>query len=200
VIQRARAEDVGSLSRALARAFFDDPVMEWLFPPEGRRLSQTRRFFGIRLRQLLKQEEVYTTADAAGAALWCAPGRWHLTPREMLELALPMLPALGMRLPRSLRGLERIEQAHPREPEHYYLAVLGTDPSRQGEGIGSALLAPVLEDCDAGGVPAYLESSKQRNIDFYARHGFRVSGELRLPKGPAIWPMWREPRAGQAVI
>jgi GNAT superfamily N-acetyltransferase len=195
VIRRARAEEVHSLSQVLARAFFDDPVMEWLFPREGRRLARTRRFFGIRLRQLLEQEEVYTTGDGAGAALWSVPGRWRVTPRETLELAVPMLLALGTRLPRSLRGLERIESEHPEKPEHWYLAVLGTDASRQGEGIGSALLAPVLEGCDRDGVPAYLESSKERNIDFYARHGFRVTGELRMPKGPPVWPMWRDPRS-----
>ncbi len=44
--------------------------------------------------------------------------------------------------------------------------------------------APVLEQCDRDGVGAFLESSKERNIDFYARHGFKVLRELRLPRGP----------------
>jgi len=55
------------------------------------------------------------------------------------------------------------------------------------------VLQPVLERCDSDGVWAFLESSKERNIDFYARHGFRVLGELRLPRGPIMWPMWRDP-------
>ena len=80
----------------------------------------------------------------------------------------------------STRLSEVIERAHPRDP-HYYLAVLGTDPDEQGRGIGSALIQPVLETCDRDEVPAYLESSKERNIDFYARHGFRVTDELVLP-------------------
>jgi hypothetical protein len=57
------------------------------------------------------------------------------------------------------------------------------------------MLEPVLKQCDADGIAAYLESSKERNIDFYARHGFRVTGELRLPRGPTVWPMWRDPLA-----
>jgi ribosomal protein S18 acetylase RimI-like enzyme len=87
-----------------------------------------------------------------------------------------------------------MERAHPRSPPHWYLAVLGTEPELQGRGLGSAVLAPVLEQADRDGVAAYLESSKESNIAFYARHGFRVSGEVRLPRGPKLWPMWRDPR------
>ena len=72
--------------------------------------------------------------------------------------------------------------------------MLGTEPASQGQGLGSAVLGPVLEQCDADGVGAYLESSKERNIDFYARHGFRVTDELRLLRGPRMWGMWRDPR------
>jgi GNAT superfamily N-acetyltransferase len=91
-------------------------------------------------------------------------------------------------------GLLSIERKHPPEPVHWYLSVLGVDPAAQGGGLGTALLKPVLDQCDSDGVSAYLESSKERNLDFYARHGFRVTEELRLPRGPKIWTMWREPR------
>jgi GNAT superfamily N-acetyltransferase len=82
---------------------------------------------------------------------------------------------------------------HPREP-HWYLQMLGTDPELQGKGIGSALLAQVLERCDRGGQKVYLEASKEKNIPFYARHGFAVSEEMHMPRGPTIWAMWRDPR------
>jgi hypothetical protein len=58
------------------------------------------------------------------------------------------------------------------------------------------VLRPVFERCDADGVGIYLESSKERNISFYARHGFRVTGEVRLPRGPRMWLMWRESSNG----
>jgi ribosomal protein S18 acetylase RimI-like enzyme len=100
--------------------------------------------------------------------------------------------------PQVRRGLglfELLARHHPRE-RHWYLPVLGTAPEHQGRGFGSALLAPVLGRCDAEGVPAYLESSKERNLAFYRRHGFEVTATIRVPDGPELWPMLRKPRGG----
>jgi hypothetical protein len=56
------------------------------------------------------------------------------------------------------------------------------------------VLGPVLDICDREGLPAYLESSKERNVAFYRHHGFEVTGELSLPEGSVrLWLMWREP-------
>jgi ribosomal protein S18 acetylase RimI-like enzyme len=194
-MRRATIEDVPALARMLARAFLDDPVAQWSCPPERLRPGVLERFHGTRLRQLLAYQEVWTTDDLACASLWAPPQRWRTTWQEDLAIARCVArPRLALRLPLSLVGLLGVEREHPREPPHWYLAVLGTDPAAQGQGLGSAALLPVLEQCDADGVGAYLESSKERNIDFYARHGFKVMRELRLPFGPKVWPMWREAR------
>jgi ribosomal protein S18 acetylase RimI-like enzyme len=90
--------------------------------------------------------------------------------------------------------MRRLEKAHPHEPPHYYLSQLGTDPPAQGRGFGTAVLEPVLAQCDRDGIGAYLESSKERNVDYYARFGFRTTETIHLPKGPDVWLMWRDPR------
>jgi GNAT superfamily N-acetyltransferase len=190
----ATSADVPALARMLARAFHDDPVAMWSCRPDALRPAMLARFHGARLRQLLPHGEIWSTPGLASAALWAPPQRWKTTPREDLQLAgCIMRPRLAIRAPLIAAGLLGIERAHPRAEPHWYLAVLGTDPSEQGQGLGSAVLQPVLERCDSDHVGAYLESSKERNIDFYARHGFRVTQELRLPRGPHVWAMWRDP-------
>jgi GNAT superfamily N-acetyltransferase len=192
-VRKATAADMPALGRVLARAFLDDPIARWSWPSDRRRPRANERYFGTRARQLLHQEQIYTTSDVAGAAVWALPDRWRLRPRDLLGLA-PLMPSWGVRLPRVLRGLSQVEHAHPETPPHFHLAVLGTEPARQGHGIGSALLAPVLELCDRDHVSAYLETGKESNIAFYSRHGFRVTDDLELPKGPPVWLMWRAPQ------
>ncbi len=154
-----------------------------------------KRFQAIRARQLLAHEEVWTTDTLACAALWAPPGRWRTTLREDLAIGRVLAhPRLFWRMPLIAAGFAGMERKHPHSTPHWYLAVLGTEPDMQGQGLGSAVLAPVLEQCDRDAVAAYLESSKESNIAFYARHGFRVTGEIHLPRGPKMWPMWRDPR------
>jgi ribosomal protein S18 acetylase RimI-like enzyme len=194
-VRRARREDVPALAAMLARAFFDDPVASWAWRPDGLRPAALERFQAIRLRQLLSGEDVWTSAYLQSAALWAPPRAWHMSLRETVALGPCFLrPRLLARMPLVALGWERLERHHPRTPPHYYLAVLGTEPDAQGQGLGSAVLRPVLEQCDIDQVAAYLESSKERNIDFYGRHGFRVVEEIRLLRGPKMWGMWREPR------
>jgi GNAT superfamily N-acetyltransferase len=93
-----------------------------------------------------------------------------------------------------LGGLNAIEKKHPHEP-HYYLMGLGVEPDLQGRGLGTKLMAPILERCDRDGIPAYLESSKEINVPLYERNGFKVTEQMTVPNGgPPIWLMWRDPQ------
>jgi GNAT superfamily N-acetyltransferase len=193
-VHQANGDDIAPMAEAVARAFHDDPVMTWLFGPDERaRLRRLRRFFTHEARRHRRHGQVLTGAGHEGGSFWDPPDGWKTSLVDIVKSVPTMLPALGPRLPRALRGLDMMDRAHPREP-HWYLAVLGTDPSHQGKGVGAALMEPVLARCDTEGLGAYLESSKEQNLAYYARFGFTVTGRIDLPDGPPLWLMWRDPR------
>jgi GNAT superfamily N-acetyltransferase len=183
------------LARTLARAFADDPVSAWFFPRDGGREERLARAYErVFLRRIaLPREATFAVAGHAGVAMWLPPARAHLGAAEQLRLLPALAAACGRDVSRALRGMSAMDAVHPHEP-HWYLWLLGVVPERQREGLGSALLAEVLDRCDRDRVPAYLEATTSRNRALYLRHGFEDAGELRLPgDGPRLWPMWREP-------
>jgi GNAT superfamily N-acetyltransferase len=197
-VRPATATDVDRLSATLARAFDDDPIMTWAMPDTERRQRGLLKIFDRYLRTIYLPDRHSYTVDVdggvGGGALWAPPGKPRPGIRDLLRQA-PLLPVLGRRIG-MLRLLAELDKRHPYDAPHFYLAVLGTEPALQGKGYGSALLAPVLEQCDREGIPAYLESSKERNVPFYARHGWKVTGEIRVPRSDKrLGTMWREPRA-----
>lgn len=200
-VRKARADDATSLVDVLARAFDDDPVINWFVRQDAGRADGMRRFFEVAVHTLtLPHDEVYTAAGGAGAALWAPPGAWQLGPEEVEALLPDFTSAFGPdHVERTLAGMEMMDAHHPTEP-HFYLLLLGVDPTLHSRGIGSALLRTVLRRCDAQRLPAYLEATAPRNVALYERHGFVVTDVLHLPDGPPFWPMWRTPRTPSADV
>jgi ribosomal protein S18 acetylase RimI-like enzyme len=196
----ARKADVPELSRALGRAFYDDPVSVWIMPDDKARAARQRRFFAAIARHHHLAGggvEVAGEGSAIGAAaLWDPPGRWKQSGREQLMMLPSFISGFGLSVATGRRLgqlLDQMKQNHPEEP-HWYLAVIGSDPSVRGKGYGQALMQSRLDRVDAEHAPAYLESSKYENVSYYERFGFEVTGELVVPGGPTLWPMWRRAR------
>jgi len=192
-VREGTGAEAAVLARRLQDAFRDDPVQRWLFPGdaayEGRGLAN----FELMVRRMLEVGLVHTTARLEGAALWLPPGRDLLErPGGTLFSARSILFLRGG-IVRGARFFGVLARNHPRVP-HWYLPVLGTAPEYQGRGVGSALLRALLARSDAEGLPAYLESSKERNLPFYQSHGFELQGTLCTPGSPTVWPMLRAPR------
>ncbi len=194
----SQRRDVRQVSTVLAKAFYDDPVMTWMLPDDTTRLNAlTRAFAGLTRHHFLSRggSEVGRRGGTVGAAtLWDPPGQRKASRLEELVMMPMMLWAFRSRVPATRQVMELMEKHHPEDP-HWYLMVIGSDPSVRGEGFGQALMRSRLDRCDAEGAPAYLENSNPRNESYYMRFGFEVTGEIKLPNGgPPMWPMWRDPR------
>jgi ribosomal protein S18 acetylase RimI-like enzyme len=190
--RRTAGKDLPMLVETLVAAFMDDPVMTWCVPDRDRRPAIMRAIFEIAVDVNQPYGQLYTTDPVAAAgAVWVPPG-CRATGDEAEHLATLYIEAVEEYADRLVAAMEPMEACHPEEP-HHYLAFLGTRPEWQSRGLGSALLREVLDRCDREGRPAHLEATSEANQRLYRRHGFQVTDEIRLPDGPTMWPMWREP-------
>lgn len=195
-VRKARPGEIVELSRAMARAFYEDPLSLYVLPKASSRLRISEAGVALFLRRAwLELDETYVVGEpACGVCIWNPPGTSEISTGKQLSMLPALIRAYGRTLPRLLLALNSAESDHPKEP-HYYLPMLGVEPAGQGRGMGSALMYPVLSRCDAERVPAYLESSTPRNRALYERHGFEAIGEFKLGRSRfSFTRMWRSPR------
>lgn len=204
-VRLATTDEIPELAAVLARAFAHDPFYAWMAgdaPERGQRMQDG--WSGILRYGSAHLAHTYTTDDRAGVAIWLPPGRRG---PSLLD-SLRQMPALARvagwgrlrKVGDAMAALEEHRRRHVPSP-HFYLSALGVEPARQGEGIGTALLEPVLEHCDRAGTPAYLETAVARNVLLYERLRFDVVEEIDLP-GTDIhgWLMLRRPRVSRAPV
>lgn len=192
-VRRGTLGDAAGATAVLAEAFADSPWTRWTVDPE----RHTER---IRSLQLLVMERAVLTfgelwvatvgAGIVGAAMWMHPDRvphsavWSSMGGETAALE-------GSRHAASVMAEEELAFLRPTS-RHYYLGAVGVDPARQGHGIGTELLNPILLRAEEEAVNVYLETSTESNVAFYVGLGFAVTGQHQLPDGgPHVWAMTR---------
>jgi len=174
---------------AITRAFAGDPAARWIWPNDRVYYSWFPDFVLAYAGAAFREGGAYFAYDYAGSALWLPPG---IHPgEEAVEVVEKSVPA--ERLAEVFAVFEQMGSLHPLEP-HWHLPLIGVKPEHQGEGCGSALMAPVLAQCDREGIPAYLEATNPKNLRLYRRLGFEAVDEIQAGPSVVITPMVRRPQ------
>ncbi|MFH0751665.1 MAG: N-acetyltransferase [Chloroflexota bacterium] len=198
-----RHGETGGLSHLLWCAFERDPLFRYLFRSRWCAGRVVPLLFGAMARDALRHGHIDVAVahrQPLAAAIWLLPGHSPPTARRILA-GLPAYLPLGMlfldRLPDLLR-LTRVAAIAADEP-YWHLEYLAVDPDRQGQGVGSQVLAFGVRRADEAGFACALETSNERTIALYGRLGFEVRGEARpFRSGPPVWSMWRPATAPHA--
>jgi GNAT superfamily N-acetyltransferase len=190
---RARPDSTAALSQVIADAFHDLDVSRWLLPVPAIRRRVFPAYFQLAVEHGMTDGLVYTTPGLTAVAL-LLPADGQLPPPDGYadRLTETTSPWTGQ-----FRLLDTaLDRHHPTGQHHHYLPILAVRPDQQYRGNGTALLAAHHAVLDAQAIPAYLEASDARTRDLYLRHGYqlRPGAPIRLPDGPAMWPLWREPQ------
>lgn len=202
-VGRIQRDERPAVIGALTRAFYNDPLFEFFLPNQVHQTKGALAFMAAALADAEPFGDVWVAragGEVASAAVWLPPAGYPRSRKRDLMTVVRGFPAFihsGVRAFASVRLLNEVDKVHHEVgTPHYYLAVLGTDPLFRRIGAASAALQPVLERCDEEGLPAYLETQREENLAFYARHGFELQRKLDIRGVPPLWTMLRNPRSG----
>lgn len=194
-VVRADEADLDMLSQVIAGAFHPLAPSRWLIADPAARAKAFPGYFRLYVEHAMAHGVVYTTAGRAAAALWI-PAAGHAA-GQPAGYGARLSAVTGSWLDRFLAFDAALDARHPAGIPHHHLAILAVRPDQQGRGTGTALLESYHQILDQAGTPGYLEASSDRNRQLYLRHGYADLGPpIRLPGGPPMHPMWRQPRPG----
>ena len=167
----------------------------WVIPDESRRRRLLPALFALFANAVRHHDAMYIAGGAVAAAIWVPAGQPAMEESDGEAFGGAHRGRVrSRREPRVFEISAAMEAQHPAEP-HEYLWFLGVQPAWQGNGIGAAMMTPVLAQCDIDGKAAYLEATSPANVRLYERHGFDVTGVIDAHGGAPLYPMWRDPLA-----
>ena len=187
-------------AKALALAFHEDPLINFILQREGPEFDRTLwEFFRFTCQIRLDLEwPALAVADGGrivGAALVSLPEDPTWPPslqRAQERFRKAISPDADDRLERysEISGRHR-----PKEP-HHYLGAIGGRPDTQGTGAGGALLNAVsqIASGDSASTGVGLDTENPRNVGLYEHFGYQIIARDKID-GIDIWCMFR-PKAG----
>ncbi len=196
-----RWEDERQVAALLARAFVDDPLVIAICDgPAPERQERMRWSFRIAVRgHSLGRQPAWIVAAGAPLGVVLVTRAWlPLAQHSDALFTLRGLCHVGARTAvRGFQAAQVIASHAPPEP-FTYLRTLGVDPDHQSHGVGSQLVEQVIR-ASPPTLPIYLETAKEQNLSFYARHGFEDAGTFDCLGAP-VWRLIRPAAANGAAL
>ncbi len=181
------------------KAFFDDPLSILFFPDAIERRLKMKYIFEYRIRYGLIYGEVYAiSSNLEGLAVWIPPENIKMT-KEMQFLCgrRKVINKLGMDYlikMASIFDFMNMSHAQIAPFRHWYLSPIAVDPRFQGKGYASILLRAMMARTDKEGLPVYLETHLEKNVQIYKHFGFKILSEEIIPNSNVTqWSMCRSP-------
>jgi ribosomal protein S18 acetylase RimI-like enzyme len=182
-IRQASTGDLPVAARTLALAFADYSWTRWTIPADdyAARLEELQALY---LGHAVEHGLVFVDDDVRGVAAFLPPGA--PPPADHVQARVGALH--GDRVEALLAGA-----LPPHPTPSWEFATLGVRPDARGSGLGAALIDAAVAEItarDPGGVIA-LETSDDRNVRLYERHGFSVTARSSVVDAPPGYAMAR---------
>jgi GNAT superfamily N-acetyltransferase len=194
---RLTAADADEAGNLLARAFQDEPIVVAALPDPADRVRLLPGLCATNIRCSCEFGEAWAIGDdpgdMAGVAYWLAMPEADLAAEQAARLGYDVLAAQWGDAWERLSAMEgNAIAAIGRLPRRWrYLEMIGVAPDRQGKGLGSALLAKVLEDAALAGLPLVLVTDRAANLPFYERAGLKLVAQGAALNGTVPWWTFR---------
>lgn len=195
-----KKENLERSAKVMAAAFHDDPSIRYLLGGETMGGDDWRYFLTI-LKAVYGKCIMLSSDETIQDLLVLFPPRLKTVPtlRFFLKGGIGLCRFFGLKLfLRSLNYENNCQRIKERflTPNTWYCMCFVVLPEKQGQGVGSHLIKPVLKILDDYHIQLYLETHKELNTRIYGHLGFDLVDISAIPgTGTTQYAMLRTPKA-----
>ena len=159
----------------LSACFETNKSVNWIVKQDVKRKERIRYLMDYSFEACIKTGQIYLTDNLTGVIIYSNSDNKLPILEEAFLTVQYIWKVTGIDgIGRALKREQYINQYHPKDEEFIYIWFIGLKETEAGKGVGSAMLQEVIDKSNARQIPIYLETSNERNMNFYKKHGFEV--------------------------
>lgn len=159
----------------LAECVDTNKSVNWIVKQDSKRKERIRHLMDYSFDACIDLEEIYLTEDHNGVII-CTMSDDKLPFLEEAYLtARLVIQVTGIDgVTKALKREEYVNSFHPQDHEFIYIWFIAVDKTVQRQGIGSLMINEIINKSNKENMPIYLETSDERTLQFYLKHGFEI--------------------------
>lgn len=162
----------------LTQSFFDNKSVNYIIKQDGNKQLRIQALMDYSYNLCSEFGNVYVNENSKACALVMYLDKKRTSFKSILWDIRFILQSIGIgNVKKTLQREAKIKKEHPLIP-FTYLWFIGTEPSEQGNGIGTALMEQIISESEKLNRSIYLETSTCKNIPWYEKFGFQIYREL----------------------
>jgi GNAT superfamily N-acetyltransferase len=172
-------------------SFFDYELIKFLFPDEHSRRKNLSHFYKYYIKYGILYGEIYASSDDNEClSMWFLSSKADIGIFKSIRSGgLRMLFKLGLRTYLRFNeadALIRKTKKNNCNQKHWYLAHIGVKREFQGKGFAGKMIKTILDQKIIDDkIPCYLETFREKNVEFYEHLGFKLLGNSLLKDVPS---------------
>ena len=174
-MRRADINDKAKVVDILARSFINESYLNWVL-----RYCRNKNKISVIMEyifdEMMDKGEIYIDDTESAVALWNTEKQENISLEYILR-NICFLIKNGFRT--SILCLQMESKCQKMYPDKYlHLYIIGVLPEKQGSGLASLLLDPIIEKAKKDNIPVFLETASEKNIGIYKKKGFIAYGKI----------------------
>lgn len=175
---KASYSDRKSVVSILTASFADNKSVNYIIKQDRKRMYRISKLMEYSFDYCFWFGEILLSDDKKACALIIFPDKKKTTVKSVAADIKLIAGCTGLiNAKKAMRREATIKKIHPSQ-SFSYLWFIAVSPSEQNKGAGTVLLKQILEKSKAEGRPVILETSTERNLPWYMKHGFTIYKEL----------------------